>query len=128
MNFESPVPAQNVVQSQPTQPDLAATVKNLEQGYRSLGNQLILTLTMVTILNVSVNIYLWKQLSILRKQAIEMNGFVEDYGLRGAPKMNDFLEKLKAFGKANPDFNVILSKYWTNNPGVVMPPKTPVAK
>lgn len=83
---------------------------------------------MVTVLNISVNVYLWKQLATLRKQAVEMNSMVEEYELRGAPKMNDFLEKLKAFGKANPDFNVILAKYWTNNPGVVMPPKAPVAK
>jgi hypothetical protein len=137
MDFESPAPVQNAAQSQtgqqsqpvqPNEPDLASAIKNLEQGYRSLGYQLFVTLAMVTILNISVNVYLWKQLSILRKQAVEMNSMVEEYELRGAPKMNDFLDKLKTFSKANPDFNGILSKYWTNNPGVVMPPKAPVAK
>jgi len=124
MNFESPtpVPVQKIAQTPSTQPDLATSVRNLEQGYRSLGYQLMVVLVMVTILNASVNVYLWKQLSMIRRQAIETNALVEEYERRGAPKMNDFVQKLKAFGKANPDFNATFSKYWTNNPSVVMPP------
>lgn len=130
MNFESPTPApgQNATQSPLAQPDLATTVRNLEQGYRSLGFQFTVVLVMVTVLNLSVNVYLWKQLSMIRRQAIEMNTLVEEYERKGAPKMNDFVEKLKAFGKSNPDFNAVLSKYWTNNPAVVMPPAAPVGK
>jgi len=130
MNFESPTPTpvQKIDQPQSTQPDLATSVRNLEQGYHSLGYQMMVVLVMVTILNISVNVYLWKQLSMLRKQAIETSTLIEDYERRGAPKMNEFLEKLKTFTKANPDFNTVLSKYWTNNPGVVMPPATAPAK
>lgn len=130
MNFESPTPAplQNVAQSPSGQPDIAATVKNLEQGYRSLAYQLMVVLIMVTVLNISVNVFLWKQLSMIRKQAIELNTLVAEYERRGAPKMNDFVDKLKAFSKSNPDFNSVLAKYWTNNPGVVMPPTEPAAK
>lgn len=130
MNFESPTPtpARNVDEIPSSQPDLAATVRNLEQGYRSLAYQLMVALVMVTVLNISVNVYLWKQLSMIRRQAIEMNTLVAEYERRGAPKMNDFVDKLKAFSKSNPDFNSVLSKYWTNNPGVVMPPTEPAAK
>jgi hypothetical protein len=130
MNFESPTPAldQKVTQNQSIQPDPGTTIKNLEQGFRTLGYQLMVVLVLVTILNISVNVYLWKQLSMIRRQAIEMNAIVTEYELRGAPKMNDFVEKLKTFGKANPDFNAAFSKYWTNTPSVVMPPIAPVIK
>lgn len=130
MIFESPTPApvQKITQAPSAQPDLTTSVRNLEQGQRSLGHQLMAVMVMVAILNVSVNLYLWKQLSMNRRQATEMNTLVEEYERRGAPKMNDFVEKLKAFGKANPDFNAVLSKYWTNNPAVVMPPTSPAGK
>lgn len=130
MNFESPTPApaQKPEQTASTTPDLATSVKNLEKGYRFLGYQMTVVLILVTILNISVNAYLWKQLSMIRRQMIETSSLIQDYEQRGAPKMNEFLEKLKTFAKANPDYNAVLSKYWTNNPGVVMPPAAAPAK
>lgn len=95
-----------------------STVEELQQAYRSLRMLLNGVLVILLILTGSFALYLLREVSFLRGQMREYSQFVANYDRNSKPVMQDFLNKLQAFAKANPDFAAILAKYYnpTNAP------------
>jgi hypothetical protein len=62
----------------------------------------------------SLNVYLWKQLSLVNRQAIELTDFITNYTEKNAPQMDKFVAGLRDFEKTHPDIQPLLSKYLTN--------------
>ena len=51
------------------------------------------------------------QLFLINEQSTQADLIVMEYKTNGLPKINAFVEDLRKFGRANPDFNPILAKY-----------------
>lgn len=101
----------------------------LTQAYRTLRAQVLAVVLTVVILCGSLNIYLLRQVSLVRRD-LEANRpvvekIVAEYVRSGEPTIKDFLNKLEVFSKAHPDFRPILARY-VNSAGATaapMPPK-----
>jgi hypothetical protein len=106
-------------------PDQTPTLQALVQAHRSLRTQFLAVLITLAALNFSLNVYLWKQASLARRQAMELDQTNTEYKLNTVPKMNEFVSRLQGFGKTHPDFAQILAKYplrTTNAQPIALPP------
>lgn len=95
--------------------DVSTKVNQLEQGFYGLRNQFLILLIIIAVFNCSLNVFILKQVSVLHKQIVDNAGLIETYQSKDAPKMNQFVEQLKAFAQNNPDFTPILMKYLGTN-------------
>ena len=112
-----------------TEPELPATPsssqtpapESLQQAYQSLRALIDTVLVILLVLTWSVNIFLLKQLSLVRNEVEERQRFIADYEKNTVPLMGEFLTRLQGFAKTNLDFTNILHKYWmpTNAPAAV---------
>jgi hypothetical protein len=102
----------------------ALSLLALQQAYRSLRNQLIALAITLLVVNLSLNIFIFKQLSWVHRQSLELNQMVSDYLQKSTPEMNRFLHGLHEFSKEHPDLKTILDKYPyrpTNAPSAAPP-------
>ena len=115
-------------------PSLSAPSENnagrppLEAEYQALRVQVQGIIIALVVMAGSLNVYLWKQLSLVNHQAIELTQFMTDYTGKKAPPMDQFVTGLRDFGKTHPDIQPILSKYLSNvaatNPAAAPTPET----
>jgi hypothetical protein len=103
------------------------SLESLQRAYHSLRTLLDILIVALVILSGSLNIFLLRQVSMVRNEIEERRRFIAEYERNNVPIMNEFVLKLQAFAKTNPDFTPILAKYWrpTNTqPTIqVVPPK-----
>jgi|WetSurMetagenome_2_1015567.scaffolds.fasta_scaffold945763_1 hypothetical protein len=101
-----------------------AALRQEVQGLRLLFSVLLILLL---IISGSVNIYLRRQVRMIRTQVSELGQFVGDYNKNNAPLMNDFVGRLREYSKTHQDFTPILSRYvqpTDTNIAPVIPPVT----
>jgi hypothetical protein len=103
------------------------SLESLQQAYQSLRTTVDILIVVIVVLSGSLNIFLLRQVSLVRREVEDRQRFLTDYEHNSVPLMNDFVLKLQAFAKTNPDFAPILAKYWrsTNPPPAsqAVPPK-----
>ena len=92
-------------------PIFEPTLESLQEGYQSLRALFQFALVALILMSGSLNIFLFRQVSLVRVQVAEMSQSIADYEKNKAPVMNAFLSKLQTFAKTNPDFAPILEKY-----------------
>ncbi|MHB8521504.1 MAG: hypothetical protein ACYDH9_12205 [Limisphaerales bacterium] len=97
----------------------------LNQAYRTLRVQFLAVLLTLVILCGSLNIYLLRQVSLVRRD-LEANRpvvekIVAEYVRSGEPTIKDFLNKLEVFSKTHPDFRPILAKYVNSSDTATVP-------
>jgi hypothetical protein len=80
-------------------------------------------------LSAGVNIFMLRQVSVVRRQAAELRQLVTDYQTNNVPVMNKFVADLQNFSKLYPDFAPVLAKYSkTPAPQSVLDTPPPTAK
>ena len=103
------------------------SLESLQRAYQSLRTLLDILTVALVILSGSLNIFLLRQVSMVRNEIEERSKFIAEYERNNVPIMNDFVLKLQSFAKMNPDFAPILAKYWrpTNTQATIQvaPPK-----
>jgi len=104
------------------------TVESLQQAYQSLRTLLHTVLVILLVLTWSVNIFLLKQLSLVRNEVEERQRFIAEYEKNTVPLMSDFLIRLQGFTKTNPDFTNILHKYWMPTNALMAVPVSPQSR
>jgi hypothetical protein len=104
--------------TEPELPSQTAELESLQQAYQSLRTLIDTVLMILLVLTWSVNIFLLKQLSLVRNEVEERQRFIAEYEKNTVPLMSEFLTRLQGFTKTNPEFTNILYKYWmpTNAP------------
>jgi len=88
------------------------SLESLQRAYQSLRTLLDILTVALVILSGSLNIFLLRQVSMVRNEIEERQKFIVDYERNNVPIMNDFVLKLQSFVRTNPDFAPILAKYW----------------
>lgn len=87
------------------------TLESLRQALLALRTLFHSLLIIMLVLSGSLNIFLLRQVSLVRREVDAQQKFVDDYEKNGLPTMNSFVARLREFARANPDFVPILSKY-----------------
>jgi hypothetical protein len=62
-------------------------------------------------LAMAVGLVLFRQVSVIGRQATDSQMFIWEYQTNDVPRMNSFLANLEVFSKTNPDLHPILVKY-----------------
>jgi hypothetical protein len=104
------------------------SLESLQRAYQSLRTLLDILTVALVILSGSLNIFLLRQVSMVRNEIEERRRFIADYERNNVPIMNDFVLKLQAFAKTNPDFAPILAKYWRPTNAIPTPRVVPPNK
>ena len=108
----------------------AGEVSQLQEKFEALHHLLVSVLILVLVVSGTLSIYLLRQWRLTSKDLAAYQPdavrFIDDFKKERAPRMEAFLEKLKEYGQANPNFVPILTKYGlsSNSPGSV-PPANP---
>jgi hypothetical protein len=115
------------------QPD-DLSLSALGEAYRTLRIQFLAVLLMLAVLCGSLNIYLLRQVTLVRRELKAnrpvVDQIVAEYVRSGGPVIKDFLTKLEVFSKTHPDFRPILAKYVnaTNSTAAPVPSKNTPGK
>jgi hypothetical protein len=91
------------------------SVTALRQECAALRKMLVASLLFLLVLSGSVNLYLLRQMISARKDLAELRPRVEqrlaEYQKNEEPAIKAFIENLRAFAAAHPDFAPVLAKY-----------------
>ena len=107
--MNSTPPLNNAAPVAPQEPE--SSVRQLQSQFRSLQAQLMAVFVTMVIMNLSVNLFFWKQMSVINKQAHDLQQVVTNYTNNDARRMNDFLNQLRDVARTNAEFALILTKY-----------------
>lgn len=106
-------------------------VTNLQEEFNSLRSLFQVTVVAMILLLGVVNILLFHQVRLLRRQAFEvqtsvneMTRIVGDYETNSVPMMDRFMTELRRFAERNPEFATVLSKYSMGTNAPVARPST----
>jgi hypothetical protein len=105
--------------------DPAEALHSLQQAYLSLRAMFHALLIIVLVLTGSLNIFLWKQVNLVRIQVAERNRYLSDFQKNKLPVMNEFLTKVQEFARTDTNFAKILLRYGKPAPAVASLPHTP---
>ena len=108
---------ENNEMSAPAIPD---PLLSLKEQVSVMRRQLVVVVVMAVVLNLSLDVYLYKQYSMVRWQRIQLQN---EYQQKTAVQMHDAVKRLREFGAANPDYSRLLSQYLkvTNPPSLSAP-------
>lgn len=106
-----------------------AALARLSENYRGLRVQFLSLMIAVVVFALGANMFIFKQVSLANKQKVELDQVVNEYKDKTAPKMNEFVTRLREFGRTHPDFEQILRKYVSTNAApVALPPSAAAPK
>jgi hypothetical protein len=100
--------------------------QELQKVTRGFSTQLMAVVICLVVFNFSVNLFIYKQLSIVSRQASEMADTLSKYETGSATQMNKFMEELIAYSRTNKDFyDTVFKQYLsasaTNSPAPAAP-------
>jgi len=125
-----------------TDPDLPADAKteslvgldSWQQSFQWLRNMFVVVLILLVVLSGSLNLYLYRQVSLANRQLNETRPGVEkmvaEYQGKTFPFISMVLSNFQAFARTTPDFGpAVLNKYLgTSSPPAAVAPVGPAAK
>ena len=89
--------------------------ENVETQCENLRKLFLATLVALLILSFSINVFLIRQATYIRKDLKAMRPQVQqivaNYQKNEDPQIKNFVNALVGFGRTHPDFNSILAKY-----------------
>ena len=89
----------------------SADVELLKQQFQVLRTLFHAALVALVLLGLGVDLFLYKQMRIVRAQLEEQRRYVVAYKKTSEPLMNEFAKQLQGFANANRDFQPILERY-----------------
>ena len=87
------------------------SISELRESIRGLRTLFHVAVVALIVLSGSQSVYLMKQLSLVRRQAAELDAYVGGYETNARPKIEKFMAELGQFTKTNPDFAPILNNH-----------------
>ena len=98
----------------------------LEAESRTLRLQFVVALVTLIIFCASLNVFLFRQTSNVRKQTSEAGKFVANYNTNTAPQLGIFVGRLQDYAKRDPEFQKVLARYFNPAaaPSAAPPPVT----
>ncbi len=103
------------------------SLRTLQQQVRSLQAIVLGALLALLLLSAGVNIYLYRQVSIVSKELGIATRVVQDFDSNKKERINSFVSNLVLYARTHQDFNPILQKYGLPPQAAPSPSGTPVA-
>ncbi|HOW67170.1 MAG TPA: hypothetical protein PK256_17965, partial [Verrucomicrobiota bacterium] len=75
-------------------PNESTDIAALQRAVATLRTQFLALLIVLLILSGSFNLFMLRQLRLVRTQAVELGNVVSEYEKNSAPAMNEFLSRL----------------------------------
>jgi hypothetical protein len=91
------------------------TIEALAQAHQSLRAAFHVTLVMVVVLSGALFVFFLREVSLARRQIVELTQIVGDYQQNVLPRMEAFRAGLEAFTRTHPDFAPIYTRYFGTN-------------
>lgn len=88
-----------------------ASREPLQQQLESLRALFVAALMALLLLSMSVDIYLFRQFWMVRKDLAVTATFLEDYRKNKEPLLNTFVTRLQDFARSHPDLTPVLERY-----------------
>ncbi len=83
----------------------------LEADNRALRLQFLVALVTLIVFCASLNVFLFRQTSIVRRQTSEAAKFVANYKSNTAPQLGIFVGGLQDYARRDPEFHKVLARY-----------------
>ncbi|HOX04100.1 MAG TPA: hypothetical protein P5555_17630 [Candidatus Paceibacterota bacterium] len=90
-------------------------VPDWEAAHRSLRSQMTAILIIFLFFGLGVNLFIYKELVVVHRQAAENYRLQQEFNTKSAPEMERFIAALRDFGRMHPDFGAVLAKYFRTN-------------
>ncbi len=91
------------------------SVEDLRAQYDSLQNLVVWVTVLLILLSISFNLFAWRQLRFTRADLAAVrpgaSQIINDYASGSARAMDEFVNKMRDFGRTHADFEPILAKY-----------------
>lgn len=115
---DSPQSTPQPGQAEPIRPRPAdfqrVSIKELEQQCHDLRTLLNATFVVILVLSVALNLFLAKQMRMIRAKVVEARPVIQRMQAefqRKEPNMQKFVSALQSFATTNPEFQPILARY-----------------
>ena len=93
-----------------TEPAAAADIEQLDHEVASVRSTISAMLSGLVMLSVAVNLFLWRQVRMVRTQLAEESAQVTRYQ-QSEPSVQELIRRLQAFGASHPDYQPIIKRY-----------------
>ncbi len=103
-------------------------IEALEADNRALRFQFVVVLVTLIVFCASLNVFLFRQTSGVRKQTSEAAKFVATYSTNTAPQLGIFVGRLQDYAKRDPEFRKVLERYINPNDAPSSGPPLPVTQ
>lgn len=92
-----------------------SSTQPMQHEFQTLKNLFLAVLVLLVVLSGSVDLYLWRQVSVQRRQNMDnqakVNAFLDEFKRNNLSSMISFVSSLSTFARSNPDVAPILQKY-----------------
>ena len=107
---------------------LEERIEALERDNRALRLQFLAALVTLLIFCASLNVYLFRQTSGVRKHTSEAAKFVATYTTNTAPQLGIFVGRLQDYAKRDLEFRKVLDRYINPTDAAPVAPQAPVTQ
>ena len=83
----------------------------LEADCRALRLQFVVELVTLIVFCASLNLFLFRQTSIVRKQTSDAANFVANFKTNTAPSLGIFVGRLQDYARRDPEFQKLLARF-----------------
>lgn len=107
------------------------TLESLQQAYQNLRLLFHALILILLVLSGSVNIFLLREVSLVRRDVQDRQRFVDEYNRNYPTLISNVVARLQDFSRTNADFAPVLRKYGvqpTSSPAPGSPSARPMPK
>jgi hypothetical protein len=112
----------------PIPADESQTISEMRSAIESLRGVFQVVALSGIVLSATMLLYLYKEVSVVKRQNDELRNYIIDYNTNLMPKIELTRTNLEAFAKSNSSAMPIFKKYFSTNAPVTTPPPPPVSK
>lgn len=88
-------------------------IEELQRACSRLQSLLNWSLLAIIILSASFFLFLFRDMSLIRRQSNELTAAIAEFEEKNLPVMRQFRDQLEAYAQTNPEFRPILRRYLT---------------
>ncbi len=87
------------------------SVASLNDQLRTLHGLVVAALVALLLLSFAFFVFLFRQISFVRKELDAANAIVQEYQTKREPLITNFVASLQSYARTHPDFTPILERY-----------------
>lgn len=98
--------------SESSRVDGGSDIESLQQAFLSLRNLVQAVVIVMIVLSASLNVFLLRQVTLVRKEIQTRETYISAYLEGGYPKLDTFLDRLQRFAEDNASLQPVLQRHY----------------